>query len=760
VFDGFGPDGTPLVQNAGAADRQPGWDLTFSAPKSVSVFWAQAGSKDRQQVEQAFDAAVAAAVGYLEDEFAWSRRGKAGATAERCGLFAAAFGHQTSRELDPNLHKHVIFANVGLRADGNTGSILSKPLYESKMAAGAVFRAELAHQLQQRLGLACEAKKTWFELAGVPQAAIDEFSTRRQQIEAELAAHGRSGAKASEAAALATRQAKEARPRDELFAEWWDRGEAVGFGPSEALWIGGVVRPCDDPASRLRSAVPEAVHKLTESKSHFAERDVVRAVAEAVQTDGVTARDVRRHVRDYLEVSPDVVRLGVRDRLPRFTTAELYAIEQKLLAAAARAAGDRSKDVPEWAVAPALAARPHLTDEQVSALRHLTQGGGGVRVVNGLAGTGKTTLLDAARDAWERAGLTVVGAALAGKAAQGLQEGAHIPSETIHRRLIDLDNGRLVLNRKSVVVVDEAGMVGTRLLGELADHARRAGALLVLVGDHRQLQPVEAGGAFKALGDRLGRAELTHITRQREEWARQAVRDVVGGDAASALAAFAGRGLLTVSEDRTAAMRDLVATWRAGGVADPARHLIFAGTNEEAARLNRLCQAERRAAGRVAGAGVVVDADAIQPGDRILCLRNDRRVGVKNGSLATVVNADPVLHTLRARLDGGAEVLIPLESYPHVRLGYAVTTHKGQGVTVDHAYVLAGGPMTDRELAYVQLSRSKETTRVFVDRAEAGERLGDLAWAMTKSRQQDLAHDVIEKSEDKSATRGATIQPA
>lgn len=741
-FAGFGPDGRPLVQNAGAEDRQPGWDLTFSAPKSVSVVWGLADPAVRHEIRQAHAASVAAGLKYLEDDFAWSRRGKAGAAAERCGLVAAAFEHDTSREQDANLHTHILVMNVGVRPDGTTGTVLSKPLYETKLAAGAVYRAELGRQLQERLGLACESKKTWFELSGVPQAVLDEFSTRRKQIEAELAASGQTGARASEVAALATRQAKEARPREELFADWHERGAAAGFGPDQASQLVGRTGPCHDPEAALGKAVPESVRRLTETKSHFSERDVIRAVAEAVQADGVAAADIRGHVRGYLERSPDVVRLGVRDRLPRFTTTELFEIEAGLLANADKTAGDRTKDLADRAVAPALAARPHLSDEQVAALRHLTQGGGGVRVVSGLAGTGKTTLLDAARDAWGRAGMTVVGAALAGRAAQGLQDGAHIPSDTIHRRLLDLDAGRLALTQKSVVVIDEAGMVGTRHLARLADHARKAGALLVLVGDHRQLQSVDAGGAFKALGERLGKAELTHITRQREEWAREAVRRVVGGDAASALKAFADRGLLSVADDRAAAMRELVNAWRAGGAADPGRHLIFAGTNEEAARLNRLCQAERRGRGLVSGPGVVVNGNAIQPGDRVLFTRNSMTVGVKNGSLGTVTTADPALQTLRVRVDGGPDILVPLEAYGHVRLGYAVTTHKGQGVTVDHAYVLAGGPMADRELAYVQLSRARGTTRVFVDRAEAGEQLGDLAKAMAKSRQQELAHDV------------------
>lgn len=747
LFEGFDPSGRELVQNAGGEDRQPGWDLTFTVPKDVSVFWAMSGAGTRAEVEQAHAAAVAAAVGYLEDDFAWSRRGKGGVDKDRCGLVAAAFEHGTSREQDCNLHTHVIVMNVGVRPDGTTGTLLSKPLYQTKLAAGALYRAELAHQIQQRLGLACEAEKTWFKLSGVPKEANDEFSTRRKQIEAALADSGHSGAKASEAAALTTRRAKEARPREELFRGWQRRGQAVGFGPDQAAALTAAVRPCEDPAARIRSGLPALFDRLTESQSHFSGRDVVRAAAEALQADGVPAAVIRDTVREYLEQSPDVVRLGVRDGLPRYTTPELYAIEQKLLDDATRVAGDRSKDVTPGDLDPALAARPFLSDEQVAALTHLTRGGGGVRLVNGLAGTGKTTLLDAAREAWQRAGMRVVGAALAGKAAQGLQEGAHIRSETIHSRLFVLDNGWMKLDSETVVVVDEAGMVGTRLLARLVDHVQKADALLVLIGDYKQLQPVEAGGVFKSLCGRLGKADLTHITRQKEEWARQAVHDVVGGDAGSALRAFADRGLLTLAKDRPAAMRELVGAWRAGGCDDPARHLIFAGTNDDAARLNRLCQAERRAAGRVAGVGVVVGNDTLQPGDRVLFTRNSKSVGVKNGSLGTLVVADPALQALRVRLDAGRDVVVPLQTYDHLKLGYAVTTHKGQGVTVDHSYVLAGGPMADRELSYVQLSRARHTTRVFVDRTEAGEHLKDLVQSMTKSRQKDLAHDVSDRPE-------------
>jgi conjugative relaxase-like TrwC/TraI family protein len=748
VFNGYSPHGVGadpvgLVGNAGADDRQPGWDHTFTAPKSVSVFWSQAGAADRASVQAAHAAAVKVAFGYLQDEWAWTRRGKGGAEVERCGLVAAMFEHGTSRAQDPNLHTHVLILNVGVRADGTTGTILSRPQYEAKMTVGAVYRAELAHQLQLRLGLECRAEKTWFELPDVSQEARDAFSTRRREIQAALSESGRYGARAAEYAALGTRAPKECRARADLFHEWQEVGPRVGFGPEQARELGGRVRPHRNPAELLQSVLPESAASLADSLGHFSERALLRRTAEAVQADGVPVETIRAAVKTYLHHSPDLVRLGVRERASVYTTTDLYRTEQDLLKRAEAGHGRRQHDLPNQLVDDTLAAFPRLNAEQADALRHLARGGGTVRIVSGLAGTGKTTLLNAARDAWERGGRTVIGATLAGKAAQGLQDGAGIASETIHRRLTDLDAGRLTLDAGSVLVVDEAGMVGTRLLARLTAHADKAGALLVLVGDHRQLQSVDAGGAFKALGERLGTAELTQITRQEQRWARDAVRRVVEGDAAGVLRQYADRGLLTPCANREAAFHALAADWGVAGAESPERHLIFAADNRDARRLNQLCQAERSGRGFLHGPRVDVGGELVRAGDRVLFTRNSKFVGVKNGSLGTVTDVNPSADSLRVRLDDGKSVSVHLSEYAHLRLGYAVTTHKGQGVTVDHAYVLAGGPMSDRELAYVQLSRARRATRIYVDRAELGENFADLARAMSRSRQHTIAHDVV-----------------
>ncbi len=364
-------------------------------------------------------------------------------------------------------------------------------------------------------------------------------------------------------------------------------------------------------------------------------------------------------------------------------------------------------------------------------------------MVSGMAGTGKTTLLSAARMAWELEGFQTYGAALSGKAAKGLADGAGIASETLHRTLFDLEKGRLKLSARSVLVVDEAGMVGTRQMSQLVEATERTGARLVLVGDARQLQPIEAGGPFPEIQRRLGAAELTEIRRQRDDWARDAVRDFAAGDAREGLQAYAERGLLTIAADRHETQIALIDAWKVRGLRAPEDQLIFAGTRSDATHLNRLAQAERGKVGLLGEETIRNDqGDAFHVGDRVLFTRKSRLHGVENGSLGEVLNLAPEGRTLTVRLDQGDRVQFSLDDYDHVRLGYAMTTHKGQGATVERAFILAGGAMQDREITYVQASRARGETQIFIDQLDAGERLTQVVREMARSRQKELAHVV------------------
>ena len=734
VIDGFGPNGQrKLVQNAGAEKRKPGWDLTFSAPKSVSVVWSQADEETRHAIQDAQEAAVRKALDWLEGESV-TRRGKGGHIKEPARLIIATFEHGTSRAQDPQLHTHCLIMNAAVRADGSTGAIESKQFYDNKMLAGALYRAELASQLEQCLGLQAVRKKdkeNLFELRGVDPALAEEFSKRREMIEAALESTGQRSAKAAEIAALDSRNVKGHVAREELFQIWQEVGAAFGYQPPKARYVKR------EPQAITAGLYEAVVESLMYRNSTFVERDLLRRMAEAAPGTGVGVNDIQRAVTEGLR-SDQIVCLGRVGEQTRYSTREMLALEQAMLA---QVTASRSKDshrVSEHTLAAVLERFPTLKPEQTAAVRHVTESRGTIKVAEGLAGTGKTYMLNVARTAWEQAGYRVHGAALAAKAADGLEEGAGIRSQTLHALLYKLRDGKLRLNHKDVLVVDEAGMVGTRQLAELTAWTEKAGAKLVLTGDAKQLQPIEAGGAFQQIGDVVGRAQLTEITRQHIDWMKQAVKDILAGNAKDVLTDYARHGQLTVEEDWNDARAALVAAWNeAGGGSAPQDNIILAGSNLDVFDLNQRAQAVRQAGGLVGGAALKVNSYHIMANDRIQFTRNNRHMGVKNGQNGTVEAINGTV--LQVRLDNAQRRAVDTAVYEHLKLGYAMTTHKAQGDTRDQNFVLLGGPMQDRELSYVQLSRTRGKTFLFTDRLEAGDELAQLARGMTRSRQKEMA---------------------
>ena len=745
LFGGHDAQGNDLVQNAGDRTRQPGWDLTFSVPKSVSVAWSQAPAVIGAEIRAAHEAAVQSALAYLEENAAFSRRGKAGAIREKAGLVIGLFEHGTSRSQDPQLHTHAIILNIGTRADGTTGTIESKPLYQHKMAAGALYRAELAAQLEKRLGLECEKVRTWFELKGVSKPLIEEFSKRREQIEQALEKSGFSSARASEFANVTTREVKEHVAREELFEKWQDTGRQHGWSVKDLENIIGQSPKHDPPEVAKAIAVKGALDQITEQNSHFSERDLVRRTAEHAQGTGLSALDALQGARDYLQ--QHAISISSKDGHQLYTTPEMLELERGLLA---RIDESRAK-TPHQVGAPTLemifGKHPDLGDEQREAVKHITEGEGSVAVVSGMAGTGKTTMLAAAREVWEAGGFKVRGAALSGKAADGLSNEAEIESVTIAKLIYEIEKGRNPLDSKTILVVDEAGMVGTRQMARLVEETEKAGSKLVLVGDARQLQPVEAGGAFAVIGERLGQASMKDIKRQRDEWHRDAVKAMAHGNSFAVLQAFDDRGLLSIAVDKHEARKKLIAAWQGEGIDRPEDNLILAATNQDARILNREIQSLRQVEGKLGKENVEAEGGRFYEGDRVLFTKNAAPHGIRNGAIGTLENVESESKTLHVRLDTGRLVSVSLNDYDHVKLGYAVTTHKAQGMTAENTFVLTDEAMQDRELSYVQISRSRGTTRIFTTASEAGPDLDDLTRTMNVSHQKQLATTLIDREQ-------------
>jgi hypothetical protein len=443
----------------------------------------------------------------------------------------------------------------------------------------------------------------------------------------------------------------------------------------------------------------------------------------------------------------------------RYSTPELLTLEQRLVDRAVARVAAGVAVVPGEHVDAALARRPSIAGEQAAMVRRLTMSGAGVEVVVGKAGAGKTFALDAAREAWQSAGISVVGAALAARAAGELHSGAGIDSYTIDALLADLDRPRSGgLARGSVLVLDEAGMVGTRKLARLLDHAEAAGAKAVLVGDHRQLPEIDAGGAFRGLLHRIEPVVLAENRRQRHPWERAALDELRTGDPAVAVAAFAEHGSLVVGGTAEGVRERLVEDWWAAyRDAGPAAGVMVAARHSDVDDLNDRARTRLRHAGTLTGPELHAGGRVFQAGDRVVTLHNDRRLGVVNGTRATVTAVETGQRTLLVTDEQDRELRLPADYLDagYVTHGYAVTGHKAQGLTTEHAWVL-GSDEVFREWGYVALSRGRAANRLYVvgddrdvetdahhhgEAARGRDAVAELVRVLERSRGQALALD-------------------
>ena len=309
-----------------------------------------------------------------------------------------------------------------------------------------------------------------------------------------------------------------------------------------------------------------------------------------------------------------------------------------------------SHGVRQKIIEAVFARHERLSDEQKTAIEHVA-GPERIAAVIGRAGAGKTTMMKAAREAWEAAGYRVVGAALAGKAAEGLEKEAGILSRTLSSWELRWTQGRDQLDDKTVIVLDEAGMVSSKQMALLVEEATVRGAKLVLIGDPEQLQPIEAGAAFRAIADRIGYAELETIYRQREQWMRDASLDLARGNIAKAVESYSANGRMMGSTLKSQAVENLISDWNRDY--DPAQSsLILAHLRRDVRMLNALARAKLVERGIVDGGHAFKTEDGIRhfaAGDQIVFLKNEGSLGVKNGMLAKVVEAAPGAYRCRDR---------------------------------------------------------------------------------------------------------------
>lgn len=474
-------------------------------------------------------------------------------------------------------------------------------------------------------------------------------------------------------------------------------------------------------ATQLRNDPARILEYISHKEAQFTRTDVLRALAKRID-DPMALQEAARTAL----ASPKLITLAESGVTKTYTTHDYVDAEATLDQNAAQLARSGGFGVDTAHRAAAIKSQDRkmsrafggaLSAEQREALHHVL-GDRQLSSVVGLAGAGKSTLLDTARDAWSKQGVTVHGTALAGKAAEELEQASGIPSRTLASLELSWKNGYAPIAKGDVLVVDEAGMVGTRQMARVAEKMQQIGAKLVLVGDPDQLQPIEAGTPFRQVVERYGAAKLTEIHRQKSDWQKQASRALAGGEIAQAVDAYAERGAVMRALDRGEAIDSLVAQYAMDVAADgSASRLAFAHRRKDVHALNQAIRSSLRSASDMESDTMLATATgtrAFGDGERIVFGRNDKDFGIKNGMLGTVQSVSDKEVVVALDGDTPRKVRFDPRRFRYFDHGYAVTIHKSQGATVNQAYVLASRSM-DRHLAYVAMTRHREEMRVFVN---------------------------------------------
>ncbi|MFA6118232.1 MAG: Ti-type conjugative transfer relaxase TraA [Sphingomonas sp.] len=483
-----------------------------------------------------------------------------------------------------------------------------------------------------------------------------------------------------------------------------------------------------------------ALNAITHQQATFTRRDMAMFIHS--HSDGKEQFDA---AMSAVRGSPDLVALG-RDGQgeDRLTSREMIEAEQRLQRAASLMAERDRHGLPTTAMDRAIDAAGSngliLEGDQKAALSHIARPSD-LAIVVGYAGTGKSAMLGVAREAWEGAGFTVHGAALSGIAAEGLENGSGIGSRTIASMEHGWAQGRDLLTARDVLVIDEAGMVGTRQMERVLSHAADAGAKVVLVGDPQQLQSIEAGAAFRSIHERHGGVEITEVRRQRTDWQRDATRHLATGRTGDAIHDYGEHGMVHPAATRDDARGDLVDRWDRARQTNPGdTRIILTHTNDEVRDLNNTARGRMRDAGEL-GDDVRVKAERgerhFASGDRVMFLRNERGLGVKNGTLGTIEQVSA--QSMAVRTDDGRVVVFDTKDYGYVDHGYAATIHKAQGMTVDRAHVLAT-PGMDSHGAYVALSRHRDGVELHYGRDDFADQ-SRLVRTLSRERAKDMASD-------------------
>ena len=765
VFEGFSPDGREaLTKNAGKDSRKNlAYDCPLVVPKSVSIIYAHSTPEVREKIVEALHRSNGAAIEYLESRIQ-VRTGKGGEHKGPChGLSVASTLHVENRAGEPHMHIHNPIAAMAATVDAEgrpcIASIDAIELHAHVYAAGAIADCVMARELSA-LGIVVEeGAKHGYRVAAVPSEIEKSLSKRGDEITDEAAKKGRTDKKGRDFAQSDTKGQKKHLTTDEMDAIWEDKAKATGWGRAEAAAVlGQAVRSEADVIDTLRSQSDEILDALARKTGKFTRDEALMNIAlRAAALGGASASEVGK-VSDEILAQAAVVSLGREagrqtgngksfgtGEREIFTTVRAMRTDVEIRREFMRASKDDRHIIPAKKIPEAIAkfeamksrergTTVRMADEQRAMVEHIAKSGRQALVI-GDPGTGKTFSVEALKELLMSCGYdNFEGAATASAAASGLKVDAKLDqSSSIAGLLLRMERGEARDDTKTAVIIDEAAMADPYSVLALQKYYQNA--KLVFVGDPKQLSNIEGGGWMRGLTEEFGAARLENITRQKNEWHIDAIKDIGRGRADLALQALEARKIEALgdlpcmnyhadSEASTAACVDAY-------LRDPSSvkdKIMIAATNAETRALNELAHDRLVAAGKITGEQTVFVRSPKNPedplerkigiGEKIVITKNAKLLGIENSDVATVesIKAAPGGgHRIGIRLDkNGETVTLDTNHFPFFDQAAARTNYKVQGKTLEqHAYVHLSGTEQNREFWYVALSRSKQETAVF-----------------------------------------------
>lgn len=743
----------------GPRKERAGFDLAFSAPKSVSVAALCTDEPTRQAMLEAHNTAVRETLELIEQQQIGTRitQDKQVEHIKTGNMIAAKFEHYVSRNSDPQLHTHAVILNK-TQYDGKWYAVDNPDLYRNAIHYGQLYRNTLAQELMAK-GYeitVTDPEKGFFELKGIDHQIVDEFSSRRKEIVEKLKEWGINTPEAAERAALLTRKAKKEKSMDILQESWRETIRGMGAGE---LTLTKSDTPITLTPDQQKVEFDQAIARLSRRQFAFTEKELKRAVLAAGVGSGMNEADYDRLKAEYLGMKHLIGLGGIKgsdDPTVYYTTRQSLEAEKQIFHSVSRGKntmpGMDTEKAKQLLITYLDRDKAPLSEEQFAAAVTIATTKDKHVAVQGLAGTGKTFMLNYARQVMESDGYTVLGACFTGKAAQGLEDDAKIPSGTIHSFLNRLEReagnrkpgedmhdktewnltGLKPGQTKEAWIVDEASMVDNVIMKQLLEAAELKNAKVVLVGDRQQLLPVGVGNAFAVLTekDKIHTVTIEDIRRQKDNAELlQAVREAVKGDLNKSLELIEKQTIsIAKHKDR---MNAIVADFTTLTPEQQRETVVLTASNKDRRKLNEGIRAELKSQGQLQpGAEFKVEDSngknhkrEFSLNDRIIFLQNDIRLGIKNGQVGTIEKMDGTVLDIKSgdEKSGYKTLTIDLDLYKKIDHGYAMTVHKAQGITVDRVLINLDSSqkhLNSRNAYYVDISRARHEVKVYADSVE------------------------------------------